>query len=166
MKYLVLMLLTIGLTCPDALAAAQPKILSGDVLDAKGKRFDAAAWQQADYRILYFSAHWCPPCRTFTPKFVEWYQDKAKQLGAEVLLVSSDKNVDKMQEYLAWGNMPWGGIWKGSKTGQHLSQYAGKGIPCVVVFNKQGVVIAHSYDDNGQYQGPAKPLQDLEAMAQ
>ena len=22
---------------------------------------------------IYFSAHWCPPCRGFTPKLVEWY---------------------------------------------------------------------------------------------
>ena len=30
---------------------------------------------------IYFSAHWCPPCRGFTPKLAEWY---TKSLQAKV----------------------------------------------------------------------------------
>ena len=22
---------------------------------------------------LFFSAHWCPPCRVFTPNLIDWY---------------------------------------------------------------------------------------------
>ncbi len=25
------------------------------------------------YVMLYFSAHWCPPCKRFTPVLSEWY---------------------------------------------------------------------------------------------
>ena len=27
---------------------------------------------------LYFSAHWCPPCRGFTPQLAEWYKQELK----------------------------------------------------------------------------------------
>merc|ERR1712072_275228 len=29
--------------------------------------------------LLYFSAHWCPPCRGFTPKLVEFFSELEKK---------------------------------------------------------------------------------------
>ena len=51
---------------------------------------------------LYFSAHWCPPCRRFTPKLVECYE-KLKAAGKkfEVVFVSSDKVKEGFDEYFA-----------------------------------------------------------------
>lgn len=49
---------------------------------------------------LYFSAHWCPPCRNFTPKLVECYE-KARAVGKkfEVVFVSSDSNKAGFESY-------------------------------------------------------------------
>ena len=45
------------------------------------------------YTALYFSAHWCPPCRMFTPKLVEWYNNfKPKHPDFELVFVSSDRD--------------------------------------------------------------------------
>ena len=30
---------------------------------------------------IYFSAHWCPPCRSFTPKLIESYNDALQGKG-------------------------------------------------------------------------------------
>merc|ERR1711998_484877 len=38
---------------------------------------------------LYFSAHWCPPCRGFTPKLAETYNTlKAAGKNFEIVFVS------------------------------------------------------------------------------
>ena len=47
---------------------------------------------------LYFSASWCPPCRTFTPKLVEFH--KANKDKFEVLLVSADNSSKAQANYM------------------------------------------------------------------
>merc|ERR1711898_41575 len=43
--------------------------------------------------LLYFSAHWCPPCRGFTPKLVEFFSELEKKYpDASIAFVSSDKD--------------------------------------------------------------------------
>lgn len=46
-----------------------------------------------DYLIVYFSAHWCPPCKGFTPVFAERYK-KLKGIGTnfEIIFVSADRD--------------------------------------------------------------------------
>ena len=47
---------------------------------------------------LYFSAHWCPPCKAFTPVLVEAHQKlKATGRDFEVVFVSSDKDMGQFQ---------------------------------------------------------------------
>jgi hypothetical protein len=51
--------------------------------------------------MFYFSAHWCGPCRSFTPTFCRWYERHfaAKQL--EVVFVSNDKNELDFKNYFS-----------------------------------------------------------------
>ena len=55
---------------------------------------------------LYFSAHWCPPCKGFTPKLADAYQELIG-LGKsfEIVFLSSDKSEDAFKEY--FNEMPW-----------------------------------------------------------
>ena len=57
---------------------------------------------------VYFSAHWCPPCRSFTPKLAKFYNSvKQSQAGNqfELIFVSSDRTDGDFSTYLA--EMPW-----------------------------------------------------------
>merc|ERR1719428_2012332 len=55
--------------------------------------------------LVYFSAHWCPPCRGFTPKLVEFHNKHAEAQGFETVFVSSDRDQSAFDEY--YGEMPW-----------------------------------------------------------
>lgn len=54
---------------------------------------------------IYFSAHWCPPCRGFTPKLAEWYKADLQKKGMEIVFVSSDRDEKAFKDYFA--EMPW-----------------------------------------------------------
>ncbi len=55
--------------------------------------------------VLCCSAHWCPPCRGFTPKLVEWLgnfkQHSAHAADFDVVFVSSDRDEHAFDEYYA-----------------------------------------------------------------
>ena len=55
---------------------------------------------------VYFSAHWCPPCRAFTPTLIKAYEAaKAAGLPFELVFVSSDEDEEGFDEYTK--DMPW-----------------------------------------------------------
>ena len=56
--------------------------------------------------LLYFSAHWCPPCRAFRPKLTEAYDNiKANDDALEVVFISSDRDQASFDELFA--TMSW-----------------------------------------------------------
>ena len=51
---------------------------------------------------VYFSAHWCPPCRAFTPKLGQYYEEQKKGPNAdkfEIVFVSCDRDDDSFKDY-------------------------------------------------------------------
>ena len=48
--------------------------------------------EAAEVVAVYFSAHWCPPCRGFTPVLKEFWEGKGKDNGLVIIFVSSDRS--------------------------------------------------------------------------
>ena len=59
--------------------AAYPLGMVGEILgaatvqDKEGKTFPLSSLQGKSVVGLYFSAHWCPPCKGFTPQLAKKY---------------------------------------------------------------------------------------------
>merc|ERR550537_841046 len=50
--------------------------LFGQVIETKsGKKETAEVVKAKKFVLVYFSAHWCPPCRGFTPVLSEAYKN-------------------------------------------------------------------------------------------
>jgi len=114
---------------PGFWEALGDEFLSG----TEGDTVDLAELQgSAKYIGLYFSAHWCPPCRGFTPSLITAYKDVLKAKGLEIVFVSSDKSQKEFLEY--YGTMPWLAIPQGDKRKSQLSKRFGvEGIPSFVI---------------------------------
>jgi nucleoredoxin len=90
---------------------------------------------------LYFSAHWCPPCRGFTPKLAEWYKSNLKEKGLEIVFVSSDRDQSAFDEY--YGEQPWVSLpFEQRDLKAVLSKkFKVQGIPSVVILDGEGGLI-------------------------
>ena len=91
---------------------------------------------------LYFSAHWCPPCRGFTPVLVENYQKWLKDnKKIKILFVTSDRNEEAFKEY--FGTMD-GFIalpYNDDRIKKIKTKYGIRGIPTLIILDKNGKTI-------------------------
>jgi nucleoredoxin len=114
---------------------------------------------------FYFSAHWCGPCRKFTPQLVDYYNRVAAQHPEfEIVFYSFDKSPFAFETYMREANMPWPAIdYAKIKGKEALAKNAGDGIPSLVLVDSSGNVISAS-QAGGQNLGPQKVLADLDAI--
>lgn len=92
---------------------------------------------------LYFSAHWCPPCRQFTPKLVQTYQRwQQKEADIEIVFVSFDHGRKKMYKYMNGEQMPWLAKPYNKRENKKLANKLNvSGIPSLIVFDTNGEII-------------------------
>jgi nucleoredoxin len=114
------------------MSGAIEELLGSVVLDGQKKQVPVATLDASGKVIgLYFSAHWCPPCRGFTPKLAEFYAKMKDRL--EVVFISSDKDEAQWGTYFA--EMPWLALPFSDRTRKTgLSEmYGVRGIPTLVL---------------------------------
>lgn len=97
-----------------------------------------------EFTLVYSSAHWCAPCRRFTPilkeVYSDWVMDGEK---VEVIFVSSDRNEDQFHLYSA--TMPWQLLpFQERKLADAFkSRYGVSSIPSLLVFDKNGQLVTN-----------------------
>jgi nucleoredoxin len=90
---------------------------------------------------IYFSAHWCPPCRGFTPALAKSYKSSLQSKGMEIVFVSSDRSEKDFQSY--YKEMPWLAVpYSRRDIHQALNKkFKVQGIPSLVILDRSGQVI-------------------------
>lgn len=88
--------------------------------------------------LLYFSAHWWPPCQDFTPELISAYHKiKAKDKAFEVIFISSDHNQPSFDNYFS--EMPWLALPFGDLRKSLLQQrFKIGGIPALIALGPSG----------------------------
>merc|ERR1712217_245696 len=128
-----------GFSSPAAAQHGQPDVQQ---LLGKDEKVVGADSVLADKKIIafYFSAHWCPPCRLFTPVLAEFYSEL---VGAgepfEVVFVSSDKSAEELMAYMKECHGDWLAVQHGTVLAQDLKKkYEITGIPSLIVVTREG----------------------------
>lgn len=114
----------------------------GSSLVTKRGNVSTDAHLRDKFVLIYFSAHWCGPCRGFTPELASFYSImESKATPFEIVFVSSDRTDADFNEY--YSEMPWAALpFSERETKQKLSkQFKVQGIPTLVVLDTSGNLI-------------------------
>uniref|UniRef100_A0A3Q2W280 Nucleoredoxin n=3 Tax=Haplochromini TaxID=319058 RepID=A0A3Q2W280_HAPBU len=81
------------------------EVVAGPLLRNNRQTTDSSSLE-GHYVGVYFSAHWCPPCRSLTRVLVESYRT-VKESGQkfEIVFVSADRSEESFKQYFS--EMPW-----------------------------------------------------------
>jgi len=127
----------------DAAPASQAFVtLFGETLLSKhGEVSTTTALAGSAVIAIYFSAHWCPPCRGFTPQLAKAYKEALKSKGMQVVFVSSDRSESDFKSY--YKEMPWLAVpFARSDVKDALSKkFKVQGIPSLVILDAEGNII-------------------------
>lgn len=93
-----------------------------------------------DYYAIYYSAHWCGPCRQFTPKLVKFYNETKKNHADdfELIFVSRDRTSKAMKSYMKEAKMPWPAVEYDESRKTQLNKFAAGWIPFLALVDDTG----------------------------
>jgi len=111
--------------------------------------------------LFYFSAHWCPPCRQFTPMLKDFFEELPDTAGVQIVFVSSDRSEADMLSYMKDSHGEWFATQHNSSVANGIkSKFGISGIPTLVVVKKDGTLITKDGRSYVTSLGPEKALKE------
>ena len=108
-----------------------------ELVNAKGEKV-AAATLAGKTIGLHFSAHWCPPCRKFTPQLVA-FRDAVAKDNFEIVFISFDKDKEAMDGYMKETKMGWLAIpYDAAQRKAVAKEFGVNSIPTLIILDKDG----------------------------
>jgi len=142
------------------------ELLKGKQLAKKDGSLVDADKVFADNKVvcLYFSAHWCPPCRGFTPVLKEFYEEIQND-GIAIIFISSDRSDEEMSSYFQKDHGDYYCLpYVDRDTKQSLqAKFEVKGIPSLVVLKGDGSEVSKNGRADVMNKAPPACLRDWSA---
>ena len=145
--------------------------ISGKLISKNGEVDAISALKDVPIVCYYFSAHWCPPCRQFTPILADLYKKwNANEKKIEIVWLTLDRDENSWREY--YQQMPWLAVPFGDGRSRSIAQKMGvRGIPALYIVSKEETVLRRGgvqdvYTKNEKaIEGWLNPVSDGDAEA-
>ena len=126
------------------------ELFGDNFIKADGSKVGKEVFEGRKYVALYFSAHWCGPCRAYTPMLASVYPAISKDVV--IIFVSRDKDEEAFKDYFK--DMPWYSVnyTDARRLGLH-EKYKCGGIPTLSLFNAKGEMIRQEADPDVDQHG-------------
>ena len=112
----------------------QSLLRPGALVSKDGSAYNSDLLKDVKVFVLYFSAHWCPPCRQFTPILAEQFRSyRQTSSKAMVIFVSGDRSFQEQLSYMQEAHGDWPAVQCNSSLQNQLNTaFSVRGIPYVV----------------------------------
>mmetsp|Transcript_2492 Transcript_2492/g.2883 ORF Transcript_2492/g.2883 Transcript_2492/m.2883 type:complete len:156 (-) Transcript_2492:454-921(-) len=137
--------------------SALVRLFGQEILTKEGLKATDEVLAGKKHIMIYFSAHWCPPCRAYTPQLSDAYS--ASELAGTdtvIIFVSSDQDENGFNSY--YGSMSFYALpYSDRERKEALStMYGVQGIPTLVLLNGDGELVnGNIRGQHGKYLGTA-----------
>lgn len=153
----------LSLSVSLAVTAQQPESgvswVGESLIDSRGNTVWARSLADCQYLLIYRASEASEASRGFTPQLIRFWERNRSGNSFDVVLLSEDGSREKLLNHMQSQQLPWYALEPASPFSDKLREaFGGKEIPALLVVDKSGVLVASSFDKDGEYLGTGSVL--------